>query len=389
MDVSSVLVWAEQDGAHVGVVKGTDGHLSLSSSRDRAEGPRLSDYRPSRLGLDEDRTAVGGRLPPGAASAEVIDDAGERHIATAANGAYVAVLDDPMVHSGSPVCCRAEDGALVALPLPSSWQRTPVSDAEEPCPACGALAWDEVQPTDHSRGTRRAHDGAMEPAPLVVCRACGHEESVGAWATMQAVASTRPGAADAVAIERALRTREKARRRRLGELLLKVRFQIYVPEGYPATLAGHSAGSSDDDPEMHIEEVDIAHDSMQPGAPTLRVKTALNSNWQSSERAQAANELAGMVRLQPRPPDPERSEAARALALHAAARKRRELVMRAERGERLLHVDGRPARFAVLSLGSLWVAVHRMAQVTIMVSGEGTDLDSVRLVPIADPVELT
>jgi hypothetical protein len=61
--------------------------------------------------------------------------------------------------------------------------------------------------------------------------------------------------------------------------------------------------------------------------------------------------------------------------------------MRAERGERLLRVDGRPEPFTFLRLGSRWVAVHRMQLVTITVSGNGVDPDSVRLRPLGDPAE--
>ena len=92
MDVVAMLVSLQHDEATVGVVRASDGHVRLSSSLERADGPRVEEYRPSHLGLDDDRTAVGGRLPPGAASAEVVDDAGERHVAATANGAYVALV---------------------------------------------------------------------------------------------------------------------------------------------------------------------------------------------------------------------------------------------------------------------------------------------------------
>src|SRR5450631_4334170 len=50
-----------------------------------------------------------------------------------------------------------------------------------PCAGCGALAYDEVLPTNGSRGGRgsHGHDGPLEPCRITVCRICGHEEGAG------------------------------------------------------------------------------------------------------------------------------------------------------------------------------------------------------------------
>ena len=60
-------------------------------------------------------------------------------------------------------------------------QREPVCDADEPCPACGALTWERVTPTDDSRGTHRQTGGPMRPTAVLVCTRCGHEISEGGW----------------------------------------------------------------------------------------------------------------------------------------------------------------------------------------------------------------
>ena len=56
-----------------------------------------------------------------------------------------------------------------------------MADADEPCPACGERGWDELRPLDESRGTQSTPGGGWEPTAIVVCRACGHEESVGGF----------------------------------------------------------------------------------------------------------------------------------------------------------------------------------------------------------------
>jgi len=383
MDVVAVLVSLERDGETVAVVRGRDGRESLSGSIDRVEGPRLGRNRPARLGLTGDRAAVGGRLPSGAVSAEVVDDAGKRHVAVVANGTYLAVLDEASHGQGYPVCCRDEDGVPVAPTLPCDWTRIAVSDTEEPCPACGAVAWEVVRPGDVAHGARGSADDGMEPTPMVLCRTCGHEESVGAWAPMTPITFQRDGSGDQGAAERAIRTRVRARRARNRELLAEVGFPIYAAEGYPAMLAGHAGGSSEGDPRVRIEQVTVAQGASTPGGAALRVETALNGDCKLSERARATNELASRLRIET-PPWRERSEASRALALHAALRERRRLARRAQEHEQLLRVEGRPQPFTFLRTGERWVAVRRMQQVTITVSGNGVDPDSVALRPLGD-----
>jgi hypothetical protein len=59
---------------------------------------------------------VGGLLPPGAARAEVIDDRGERVMATIGEGAHAAVLEQPNEGYEPVVCCRDVRGAPFTRP---------------------------------------------------------------------------------------------------------------------------------------------------------------------------------------------------------------------------------------------------------------------------------
>ena len=315
---------------------------------------------------------IGGLLPGLAVSAEVIDDIGERHAAAAANGAYVAVLDQPMTGKTCPVCCRDEHGSPVAPALPASWPRTPVLDAEERCPACGAVAWDEVHPTRRVARQSWNEERAKEPTPIVVCRACGHEESVGAWFAMKS-----QGEMDPEELERMRRTAEDTRRRRRRAVLAEVGFPIYAAEGLSTSITGHGGGSSGPGTPIRVEEVTITQPAEAIGEqPRLRVETAEGNKGGISEYAFARRwlELSLLEEIRPpkqeiRPPKVQRSQAARALAWRSVDRDRRKLAARAERRERPLLLDGGPQSFAFLSLGERRVAVHKSAGLTVTRSG--------------------
>ena len=88
-------------------------------------------------------TVVSGRLPPGAAHAVVIDDAGDEYHATVRDGVWQAVCGEP---GFSEPLVRYTDsaGALVPVPLPPG-ERQVVADAIDPCPVCGEVAWVELE----------------------------------------------------------------------------------------------------------------------------------------------------------------------------------------------------------------------------------------------------
>src|SRR4051812_17711374 len=136
----------------------------------------IDDDEPAVEGLDGDRTAQGGRLPPGATGAEVVDDAGGRHTATAANGAWVVVLDQPATGEANPVRFVDAAGATVPAPLPAG-PRTAIADAPEPCPACGASGWDQIVPDDRSGGMGRIGPGRWGADPPVGRRTWRHPEA--------------------------------------------------------------------------------------------------------------------------------------------------------------------------------------------------------------------
>ena len=146
----------------VGIVRAPGGDLVFSGRVGSRGGVVLTDLRPQAKDVDG-RTVVAGRLPPGAATAVVIDDRGDEHAATARRGVWVAVAGDaafsePLVRFLDP------DGSIVAPPLPAGPRRR-VADTDELCPVCGAVAWVEL--------------GSDPDASEVRCEACGFAVAAG------------------------------------------------------------------------------------------------------------------------------------------------------------------------------------------------------------------
>jgi len=294
MATVDVLVSVKTNDGLAGVPGDEDGAMWLSWRIDSLGGSRLDDYRPDHLGLPDDRTLVGGQLPPGAVRAEAVDDAGQRITAVAGKGAWIAVLDQPIQGPRAPAWCWDASGAPVAPELPADWPRTRVADATEPCPACRRTVWDEVTPTDDSRGMRSIpgtnpprrpptddHYAGMEPTPFVVCSACGHEESIGAMIQFSPTSDE-----DDAEKKRRVQTVRQRIRDDQRQSLATVQFPIFADQGWPATMSG--SGTSGD----VVDSITVQHGTRadQPG-PTLRIKTAQTDRHRDSEYAQARAEL--------------------------------------------------------------------------------------------------
>jgi hypothetical protein len=375
MEIVDVLVAVEHPTAVGGVVRVADGDVWLTWSVEQVGGPRLDDYRPDHVGLEDERTLLGGRLPAGAVAATVLDDNGDRVPAQVGDGAWAVVLEQPTAGERSPVCFRDRDGAPVAPALPAGWPRTPVTDTEECCPACGALAWDVVVPADASRGSRGAHGGS-EPTPVIVCRVCGHEVVMGSI-----MRTSTPDDEDPAEVRERIRHAEEMRRLSHQMLLSAVTFPVYAAEGIPGRVGG--SGSRGDD----VTSVRVTHGGDgRTARPTLEVETRVTERRPpSSERTLAADALARRLE------DERRgwsggSDAAFVLSLRATARARRELARRATATERIIGVDATPTPFTYVQAGSRWAAVASAGAVTITVTGVDLDPEGVQLRTVEDPV---
>jgi hypothetical protein len=335
-----------------GVVRRDDGEIVITQdvSDDRGQPLRgRDDYRPVQTWLDDVRSIVAGLLPPDAVSAEVIEDRGTRLTAAAGGGVYAAIVEQPNDGHEPVVCCRDESGTPVPRPLPANWTRTAVLDAEEPCPACGAIAYEEVLPTDGSRGGRGGHgqDGPLEPCRIVVCRKCGHEEGAGS----SLMRFTSPDDEDEAArAARVARHRAEARVHKWYSDRLTLRgvtFPIYAAETWPASING--SGSSGD----HLTELTIgqhAEEDNDPfSAPDLSITTSIRDAHNTDlRRARRALEMWVHDEHDHAPSD-GLSDAATTLWFATRRRDRRAAALGAVQTEQLITIDGAAQPFLELS----------------------------------------
>jgi hypothetical protein len=165
-----------------GIVRRDDGEIELTHDVTLDWGQPLQPwdrYQPIRIGLSDERMLFGGLLPPGAVSVEAVEATGVRKAAAVGGGAYAVIFED-----GEPsepaLGFRDASGAFVRRPMPAEYPHHPVTDAEEPCPVCGAIQYEEYFPTEDWRGgSGRKGSDSFVPSPLIVCRLCGHQERAG------------------------------------------------------------------------------------------------------------------------------------------------------------------------------------------------------------------
>jgi hypothetical protein len=371
METPRILVTVEHPGGTGGVVR--EGRQTFLADRVPQPVTRLDDHRPVVIGLG-DRTLQGGLLPPGAVEAWVTDDRGERHRAQAGQGAWAIVLDHQVDGRPGPVCFRDAAGALLAPALPAAWARTPVLDADEPCPACdSARGWDEVIAGDASRGTQGF---AQRQAPFVVCRACGHEHSIGVF--YAGLAADEPDAKD---LARMRRDAEERRRLAAQMALADLAFAVFVARGRSGRIAGW--GSSN-----HVlTSVQVDHGAaVGEAGPRLRVTTERERHRYESEAALARSALRAVLEEVHLGAWPQRSSAGVAIWLDAVQREARRAAARSVIEERALLVDGAPIAVATVACGAHWSAAGRRDDLLLVLTARDVELEQVELVSATDPL---
>lgn len=345
-------------------------------------------FAPAKSWVDEDRSVVGGLLPPGAVSVEAVDDRGRRVQAQVDAGAYVAVIDQPNDGYEAIVCCRDAAGSPVRRPWAAVYPSVRVDDARECCPACGALDWDEYTPWEEWRGGRGSKvDGTHVADPVVSCRVCGHEEREGSFVGMSSSAPADEN--DEECEVRLARVRAQLRKRRWLSDTLTLRaaeFPIYAVEGRPARLAG--SGSDNDELTQitvhHFESADPQ--PLERATPSMAVVTSRRP-YRPSALESAREALERWVSRDAHSDRwPEASRAAITLFLRARARQSRGAVLAAERSDPEMVIDGAPHVVLMLRVpDGPWAAAIRHADLDITVSGRRGDPLSARLEPIGDP----
>lgn len=302
--------------------------------------------RPHGTNVDG-RTVVSGRLPPGAAHAVVIDDAGDEYHATVRDGVWQAVCGEP---GFSEPLVRYTDSAaaLVPVPLPPG-ERQLVADAIDPCPVCGEVAWVELEG--------------------VCCERCGLHMAGPMAVVSFAFDDGDRGDDDADAQREAVRV-EWARQ--IQAALANVAFPVYAVAGMRPTVGGWSGHPA-------IRSVHVAHD-VDPAS--LIVDSSIERDEWTSPR----DRLVGM--LGRHGSDPDLSAAAMQIRFAHTERDARRRAVRAEVGERRFTIDGTAEPFAFARAENAWVAVRDHYGVEVVIHARGVEPEAVvlqRLADLSDP----
>jgi hypothetical protein len=339
---------------------------------------------PAKYWVDDDRCVVGGILPPGATSADVVDDRGLRVAATVARGAYAALLDQPNDGHEPIVCCRDAAGDPIWRPWPHDYPSVRVTDAQEPCPACGAIDYDEYTPFEQWRGGRGGPDGTVIPNPVVSCRVCGHDEPEGTF-LRSGSGEHEDMAQHAARVSPARVQMLKQQRQWADRTLRDTQFPMYAADGWPARLGGGGSHGG------RVSEIMISHhdtpvlDPLASDQPRLEITT--KNDDPLGDLHQARHTLDSWLRTDNAGVQwPDVSNAALTLWLRARDRGRRAVLLGAERTAQLITIDGAPEPALMLMIGGRWVAVARHRNLTIVVAGREIDPATLHLKPITDPL---
>lgn len=340
-------------------------------------------FHPVKSWVDGDRCIVGGLLPPGAVSVEAVDDRGSRFPATVARGAYAAVLEQPNDGVEPIVCCRDVAGDPVRRPWADGYPSVHVTDAEEPCPACGAIDYDEYTPFEQWRGGCGGPNGTTTPNPVVSCRVCGHEEREGTFSTV----GSQTSESEDETTHAARMARARQHRWLSNAMTLRAtRFPIYGADGLPAQLGG--SGTHGD----QLTDITIYHydapdaDPYAGDRPHLTVTTKRDELHPGEMLTEARRALEQWMGEASAAPWPNVSRAAITLWLRARERESRAAVLGAVRSEQLITIDGASTQALMLSApGNRWVAVARHAHLRIIVAAHDVEPASLRLEPLVDP----
>jgi hypothetical protein len=372
-----------------GIVRRDDGEIVLTHdiTLDWGQPPQSHDiYQPIRLGLSDERMLFGGLLPPGAVSAEAVEATGVRKPAAVAEGTYAVIFEDGE-HDEPALGFRDATDAFVHRPMPAEYPHQPVTDAAEPCPVCGAVQYDEYFPTEEWRaGAGTKGTDTFVASPLVVCRACGHQEQAGGiFRIGQAENPDEDEAARAARMAR-VRVEEAVQRWYSNKItLMAVTFPIYAAEGWPTRISG-SGSHGDDLTHLVIAHVDALPDAMFVERPRIDITTSIDPH-QPSELAVARDAFASRIEDDAsRRPTDGLSDAALTLWFRAARRRRVAGSHEAPVSETEITIDGAPEPFVTVgSPNAHWVAVRRHHGVTITIAAREIDPASLIIEPIADP----
>ena len=372
-----------------GVVRRDDGEIVLTYDVTLDSGQPLQPhdtYQPIRIGLSDERMLFGGLLPPGAVSVEAVEATGVRKPAAVGSGTYAVIFEDGE-HGEPALGYRDAAGAFVHPPMPGVYPHRPVADAEEPCPVCGAVQYEEYFPTEEWRGGRGSKGtDSFVPSPLIVCRLCGNQEQAGGIVRFEQPDDANEDAAAREARMAGIRTEQAVQRWYANKLtLMGVTFPIYAAECWPARINGQGS-QGDDLARLVIAHAETLPDSMFIPRPRIEVTTSIETH-QPGELAVARDAFASGIEADAnRQPTDGLSDAALTLWFRAARRRRVAGSHQAPVGETEIMIDGAREPFLLVGVPNAhWAAARRHHGVTITIAAREIDPASLIIEPIAHP----
>lgn len=327
----------------------------LTSDVRHKAGTVLQGHRPVVIGLRDEVTLSGGLLPPGAVDAVVFDRAGRTHDATCGGGAWLVLLDQPI--DGERPVVRFVDAAkaVVPVPVPPGVRLEAVTDAVDPCPACGALAWQKVTAAPQDL---YGSDGPGRPT-AALCGRCGFEEDLGVlYAATESPSPSWPADENVDDSRAEIAEREAEAHRARNDDARKAPFPLHgLATGFPmVTGLGHSDGE--------INSVTLAYDT-RSGPITVQSDS---DPWLESPPWLVRAALGNMAF---EGDWPQLSDTAVLLWINARSRERVAEASRAPVREVTLTLDDEPVTFATAAIGNCFAAATRLPGTTILVSGHG------------------
>lgn len=327
----------------------------------------------------------GGLLPPGAVSAEAVEATGKRKAVTVGAGAYAVVFEDRQ--QGEPALgYRDAAGEFVHRPMPGEYAHRPVPDAEEPCPVCGAIEYEEYFPTEDwraGRGTKGTD--SFEPSPLVVCRVCGHQEQAGGLMRSRRDEDEEEDATAQAARLARVRAEQAVQRWYSAKVtLMGVTFPVYAAERWPARINGQGS-SGDDLTHLTIAHAESLDDSGFVRRPRIEVTTSIDPHRPGELTIAREAFASGIEADANRQPTDGLSDAALTLYFRAARRQRVAGSHEAPVSETEIMIDGSSEQFLTVGTpNARWVAVRRHHDVTITIKAREIDPASLVIDPIAN-----
>jgi len=333
---------------------GPERHLVVALETQIEHGSVVSGEEPAAFlvrSADRDVWIVGGRLPAGAITAWARDARGDLVEGRAAAGAWVAAVAQPRIARAPPVLFRDAAGAPVPRAPDGDLDR--VTDTAMPCPACEAVDW-----------------GCRPSGDELVCRACGHRESVGVFygGPVDDAEEADPAA------EAAWRAEHRRRELRILEGLDFPLFELDDRWAGGRALGGWGGPGRDD-----VDRVTVRH--RQDEATLVDVECSVGKRWEDALEAALRSVLANVDEA----PWPDASRAAVTLWLRARERAVIARIAGATQGALTLAVDGRPQSFELLDAGAgAWAATARIGDVAVTVAAAGTGPETIGLRRVRD-----